>query len=246
MQAIILAAGRGSRLKGLTDDKPKCMNTIGDKPLIEWQTNAFNKCGIEDIVIVTGYMGSKLEQYGTVRICNEMWHKSNMVKSLLCARQYVNDQVIISYSDILYGTEPVLKLMASNEDLSIIYDNKWETLWTQRFDNPADDAESFHIDQNNRVTEIGQRLNDVSSVPGQYIGLLKFNSKVFSWIDKLEIEKKIDVMKSDMTSLLQVLIENQYPVHGISIEGGWCEIDNPKDLSIATELYESGNLKLID
>ena len=55
MKAIILAAGRGSRLGGLSDDNPKCFNEVGGKKLLEWQIAALNSSGIKDIVIVTGY-----------------------------------------------------------------------------------------------------------------------------------------------------------------------------------------------
>ena len=55
MKAIILAAGRGSRMKNLTDEKPKCLAKLRGKPLLEWQLTSLREAGIEDIAIVTGY-----------------------------------------------------------------------------------------------------------------------------------------------------------------------------------------------
>ena len=55
MKAIILAAGRGSRMKHLTDEKPKCLAKLGGKLLIEWQLEALSAAGINEIAIVTGY-----------------------------------------------------------------------------------------------------------------------------------------------------------------------------------------------
>ena len=55
MKAIILAAGRGSRMKKLTNDKPKCLVKLHGKPLLEWQLESMRKSGISEIAIVTGY-----------------------------------------------------------------------------------------------------------------------------------------------------------------------------------------------
>ena len=55
MKAIILAAGRGSRMKNLTSDKPKCLVKLHGKPLLEWQLESMYKSGISEIAVVTGY-----------------------------------------------------------------------------------------------------------------------------------------------------------------------------------------------
>ena len=58
MNAIILAAGRGSRMKNLTSDKPKCLVQLNGKTLIQWQLDALNQAGISNIAVVTGYRHS--------------------------------------------------------------------------------------------------------------------------------------------------------------------------------------------
>lgn len=59
-KAIILAAGRGSRMKDLTDDKPKCMVEYKNKPLINWQTDSLSEAGINEIGVVVGYKKEKI------------------------------------------------------------------------------------------------------------------------------------------------------------------------------------------
>ena len=61
MRSIILAAGKGTRLGKLTQNKPKCLVKILGKPIIEYQLNIFDSCGIRDITLITGYMSSKLD-----------------------------------------------------------------------------------------------------------------------------------------------------------------------------------------
>ena len=63
MKAIILAAGRGSRMKNLTDDKPKYLVKLHQKPLLERQLESLRKSGINEIAIVTGYKHEMLSSY---------------------------------------------------------------------------------------------------------------------------------------------------------------------------------------
>jgi len=63
MQSIILAAGKGSRIREINGNKPKCLNLVGDKTIIERQIDALLSCGISDIIVVTGYMYETLEGY---------------------------------------------------------------------------------------------------------------------------------------------------------------------------------------
>ena len=65
MRGIILAAGRGSRMKHLTSERPKCMVKLQGKPLIEWQLEALRAAGIDDIAIVTGYRHELLSSVQT-------------------------------------------------------------------------------------------------------------------------------------------------------------------------------------
>ena len=66
MKAIILAAGRGSRMKNMTDERPKCLVELGGKPLLEYQLTALRQAGINEIAVVTGYRRELLVGYGLV------------------------------------------------------------------------------------------------------------------------------------------------------------------------------------
>ena len=68
MKANILAAGRGSRMKHLTDERPKCLIEFNGKPLLEWQLEAIRAAGIDEIGIITGYKREMLNGYGLVVI----------------------------------------------------------------------------------------------------------------------------------------------------------------------------------
>ena len=107
MKAIILAAGRGSRMKSLTDEKPKCLIELNGKPLLEWQLEALRGAGIEDIAIVTGYKKELLHRYGLKEFHNSLWAETQMVSSLMCANEWLQQsECVVSYSDIFMSLVP--------------------------------------------------------------------------------------------------------------------------------------------
>ncbi len=236
MKAIILAAGRGSRLKQFTDDRPKCLNEVRGKALIDWQISALRSGGLNEIAIVTGYKSHMLEKYGLIKYHNAKWDTSNMVSSLLCAKELFNQTLIVSYSDIVFSDAAVTSLRAEPKDIVVAYDTNWKELWEERFENPLSDAESFIIDKNGYIQDIGRKVNSFSDIQGQYIGLMRFSAKALNWICELTSNSEHDIDKMDMTTLLRLLINAGYPVCGMAISGGWCEIDTPADLNIANKL----------
>ena len=95
MKALILAAGRGSRMKNLTDDKPKCLIEFRGRPLLDWQLDAIHEAGINDIAIVTGYKREMLIGRGLKEFNNPRWNETNMVFSLACAEEWLIDESCI-------------------------------------------------------------------------------------------------------------------------------------------------------
>ena len=114
MKAIILAAGRGSRMKNLTDERPKCMVELHGKSLLEWQLQALREAGVDDIAIVTGYKREMFSQWKLKEFHNPRWAETNMVSSLACAYEWLEaEPCIVSYSDIFYDATAVTSLMAA-------------------------------------------------------------------------------------------------------------------------------------
>lgn len=229
MKAIILAAGRGSRMGDLTDNKPKCLTVVNEKPLIKHQIETLSQVGIKDIALVTGYKFEKLKQYGTKQFYNAQWATTNMVVSLSYAQEWLDqDDCIISYSDIIYGDQIIKDLMSNSDDIAIGYDPNWLDIWKKRFENPLDDAETFKMNLNGYLTEIGSKPNAVSQIEGQYMGLLKFKKNYF--IKCVKTIKNEFKKKTDMTTFLSLLLKNGYKIKGVSNHGNWFEFDSKFDL----------------
>lgn len=246
MKAILLAAGRGSRMKEKTDFLPKCLTELWGKTLLEWELKAIREGGIHDIAIVDGYRSENIERYlednklseGVTFFHNENWETTNMVSTLLEADEWLkNDACIVSYTDIVYSSNAIRELNKSSQNITISYYTKFKELWESRFSNPLDDVESFKLDQNSFLVEIGRKVSSLSVVEGQYMGLLKFTPK--GWQITRDSTAVQDLpkplAKMDMTSLLDYLIQRGIKIKAIPYDELWLEIDNQDDL----HLYES-------
>lgn len=236
MKAIILAAGRGSRMKSLTDERPKCLVEFRGRPLLEWQLEALRSAGIRKIGVVRGYRGEMLEPYGLTMFENPRWAETQMVTSLACASEWLTREPCLAcYSDLFYETDAIRLLVASDADLAITYDPNWLAKWSKRFDNPLDDAETFRIDANGRVLEIGNKPKTIEEVQGQYMGLLKFTPASWSAVEKLRSSMTAaDCDRIHMTGTLQKLIEAGQHIQGVSVRSGWGEFDSDDDLAKAS------------
>ena len=241
MKAIILAAGRGSRMKHLTDEKPKCLAKLGGKLLIEWQLEALSAAGINEIAIVTGYKKELLSHYKLTEFHNARWFETNMVESLICADKWLRlGPTIISYSDIFYEPSAVVSLINCPAPLAVTYDPNWLSIWQNRFADPLSDAESFLLNSLSQIIEIGNKPSTVEEVQGQYMGLIRITPESWSHIvnilDEFPRNKRA---KMSMTRVLQTIIEkSKFTVTGVPYEDKWGEIDTENDL----ELYNSGYL----
>ncbi len=240
MKAIILAAGRGSRLENFTLDRPKCMVELHGQALLQWQMAALKSAGIEDVLVVTGYKREVINLPENQTRYNPNWASSNMVASLLCASGDIREPVIISYSDIIYSPKTISELMVSEGDISISIDRNWEDLWRRRFADPLSDAESLVLGDGNEVLEIGQKISDIDQVDGQYMGLLRITEKAINWVKDLSLSDAENFRNLDMTSLLSLWLEQGFHLQSVDNKGAWCEIDSASDLEVARHMLKSG------
>ncbi len=256
MKTIILAAGQGTRLRPLTDNCPKCMVEVNGKSLIERQLDVMAANGIEDkdIYIVCGYRNDVLiDKYRDREIqfiVNDQYETTNMVCSLMCARPVMEaeNDILISYGDIIYDENVFRQILSASEDSAVIVDDGWFEYWSDRFDNPLDDAETLMVDENGYLKEIGQKTDDIKKVQSQYIGLMKFkNDGLKALLDLAEEAKKRsengyklwrtdrDYSKMYMTDLLMGLIDTGSKLKAVHINRGWFEIDDIEDLHVVQD-----------
>jgi choline kinase len=249
MRAVILAAGRGSRLAHLGDDRPKCLVELEGRPLIERQIAALRRGGADEIGVVRGYRAEMIEFSGLSYFANERWAETNMVMSLAAASPWLRSgPVIVSYADIFYRSELVRGLAKAPGQLVIAYDRAWRRLWARRFADPLADAETFRLDGAGQVLEIGGKTRRIEDIEGQYMGLLKFTPPAWTAVEALlgTLEEPIRD-RLDMTGLLRRLVTgHEIPIGTFATAGQWGEIDNPEDVALYQSMVRGGELVLED
>ena len=242
MKAIVLAAGRGSRMKKLTDKRPKCLVELDGKPLLQWQLDAFRQAGIDEIAVVTGYKRELLASWGLVEFHNPCWAVTNMVSSLTFAAEWLKfEPCLVSYSDIFYNASAVSALMNCPASLAVTYDPNWRVLWERRFENPLVDAETFRLNQDGTLVEIGNKPNTIEEIEGQYMGLLRITPDGWSELKRIRAEHSdLDCNRMHMTGMLHKIIEaGNIKIQAIPYRGCWGEVDNENDLVVAQNLLNS-------
>jgi L-glutamine-phosphate cytidylyltransferase len=249
MRAVILAAGRGRRMRDFGDDRPKCLVELEGKPLIERQIAALRRGGMDEIGVVRGYRAEMLDFPGLSYFANERWAETNMVMSLAAAASWLRSgPVMVSYADIFYRSELVRGLAGTPGALAISYDRSWRRLWTRRFADPLEDAETFRINGAGQLLEIGGKTTRIEDIDGQYMGLLKFTPPAWSAVEALLDTLDAPVRDSlDVTGLLRRLLAgNELPITTFSTDGQWGEIDNPDDVALYQDMVKQGDLLLED
>ncbi|HBE84838.1 MAG TPA: aminotransferase, partial [Lachnoclostridium sp.] len=120
MQAIILAAGMGRRLKKLTENQPKCMVTVNGIPMIERMLKQLDHCHLNRIIIVTGHKGEELQSFVSslplstpvTYIDNPVYKTTNNIYSLYLAKdQLLKDDTILLESDLIFEQEVLTQII---------------------------------------------------------------------------------------------------------------------------------------
>jgi choline kinase len=247
MRAIILAAGRGSRMGQLGDDRPKCLVELEGQPLIARQVAALRRGGVDEIGVVRGYRAETIDFHGLCYFSNERWAETNMVMSLAAAAPWLRaGPVIVSYADIFYRSELVRGLAGAPGQLAIAYDRDWRKLWTRRFADPLADAETFRTDAAGQLLEIGGKTTRIEDIQGQYMGLFKFTPPAWSAVEALLATLDAAVRdRLDVTGLLRrLLAAGEVPIGTFGADGQWGEIDNPEDVALYGNMVRDGELVL--
>lgn len=254
MKAVILAAGQGTRLKKYTENLPKGMLEFGGKTIIERQIETYHRCGISDIIVVRGFAAEKITYSGVKYYENANYANTNMVESLMGAKQEFDNDIIVSYSDILFEEDMLREMMESEDDFAVAVDENWQEYWNARYGKVDFDTESLLLDANNNITGLGLETQKLEDIDARYIGLLKLSErglrKVTDILDrdyeayqnKPWKQSGKTIQEAYMTDLLQAVIESGENVRAVKFRNGWIEFDTNEDYETAVKWVANGTL----
>ena len=240
IKTLIVAAGLGSRLKGHTENTPKCMLDFGGKTLLQRQLLSYKKNGVDDISLIRGYKKNKINYKGIKYFDNNDYKDNNILNSIFYGEEAINGNIIISYSDILFEPFIIKRAMESDHDISVIVDVDWRDYYINRKDHPLSEAENVIFNSNNEVVKIGKIASEKEEVHGEFIGMIKLNHRGceifkqnFHRVKKLYWNKPFQrakiFQKAYLTDMIQELVDIGIKVHCVIIERGWKEIDTVED-----------------
>jgi len=257
MKAIVIAAGMSIRLRPYTDNLPKCLLKINGKSILQNMFEIFRKNGISDISVIKGYKKEKINYNDITYFENTDFINNNILHSLMYARPKLEEairnkeDVVISYSDIVYENFIVEKLLESDEPISGVVDLEWQEYYDGRTLHPMSQAEKVILESNNMkdmknnyMKKIGKHLDtkiNNGEIIGEFIGLWKFThqgAKIFlKHFDRLNSSLKMtqqfqnakEWQKSYITDIFQEMIDNGEKLHCVVVKKGWKEFDTVQD-----------------
>jgi choline kinase len=237
MRAVILTAGRGSRLGNDRRARPKCLTWLGGARLIDFQRAALNACGLTDRIIVGGFAARQLRpQPGESLIVNQAWTGCGPIQSLLCVpREQLRAGIVMVYGDCVFHADHLRALLAHPAPLAMTCDDDWQKLWSLRMRDVLSDAENLRR-EGNRVIAIGGRAASIGDIQGQFTGLLKIDANAWPAVEKVLDDCTADALRRlDTTALLSLMIAAGVSLHAVPVQGRWLELDTRRDLAVFRE-----------
>ena len=193
MNAIILAAGSGSRLEQHSRDITKALIDINGKSILERQISLLRRYGINEIFVVTGYKKEKHVLKDVEYFFNPKYSETEQLVSMMVARKKICGDVLVIFGDIIFDSNILQQVLASNNDISIPIDLDWEKSYEERTDNLKSIADKVFINQK-KIIKISAKelpLEPKNVEVGEFLGIIKFSTNASKIIVKKyeELEK---------------------------------------------------------
>lgn len=252
MRAVVIGAGRGSRLGPETNEVPKTLVPVMGRPMLEWILEALAEAGFarKDVIFIAGYREEVIRaRYPELTIVrNDDWENNNILLSLLCAREHLADGFLSTYADIVYDGAIAQKLAESPHDLSLGCDTAWRRRYVDRTLHPESDAEKLRA-EGSRVVELGRTIVS-EAAQGEFIGVLKASARgaaeLVESFDEVRAAFRGKVFREGRTferaylvDLLEHMLQAGVTMHREDTAGAYMEIDTLEDLRHAAQWWSS-------
>ena len=230
MKVLILNSGLGSRMGVLTSEHPKCMTEITyHETILSRQLRQIVAAGIEEVVITTGYYDGVLVKYCQslelpihfTFVNNPIYDQTNYIYSIYCAKDYLDDDIILMHGDLVFENEVFDRVVASPVSCMTV---------SSTISLPEKDFKAQVVD--GMVMKVGVNIFNEAMEAQALYKLLKEDWKV--WLDKIMEFCKADNRKVYAEDALNEL-NGAAKIHALDVQNLLCaEIDNPEDLAVVS------------
>ena len=238
MQAVILAAGKGTRLKAKTDTLPKAMIEIEGKPLLEYSLDALAENGLSDVIMVVGFRHETISQkfgnrYRGLKIQyvkNDKFAETGSMYSLALVKDIITDEILLMESDLLFESRAISLLLDSNRPNSILVAGL------------SGSGDEVYICANDKreITKLGKNISASSkqTAIGELAGISRFQ---LNFLELVFTEARQDFNSGKMNYHYEECVfrtsKKTLPIHAVTgTDLAWIEIDTAEDLQKAQDL----------
>ena len=230
MKALILNSGLGTRMGVLTSEHPKCMTEISaHETILSRQLKQIMEAGIKEVIITTGYYDGILVQYCNsldyplhyTFVKNPIYDQTNYIYSIYCAREYLDDDIVLMHGDLVFENEVFDRLMASETSCMTVSSTQ-----------PLPEKDFKALIKNGFVTKVGVDIfTDALEAQALY-KLKKDDWKI--WLNKIIYFCENNNRKVYAENALNEL-NGSANIKPLDVRNLLCsEIDNPEDLAVVS------------
>jgi L-glutamine-phosphate cytidylyltransferase len=225
MRAVILAAGRGGRLRGVAGDRPKCLARVGARPLLERQIQSLRACGADEIAVVAGYRAAEVRALcgpGVDIVHNSRYATTNSLYSLWLARDLLADGFVVLNADVLFHPQILADLLSARYEDALL-------MAARNGDEPFSDEEMKVQVRRGRVVDIDKQM-PASQADGENVGIVKFGrAGAAVMVEVLNELVAAGGAREWLPRAFAAFVERR-PLHVVETRGfPWIEIDFPED-----------------
>lgn len=232
MKAVVLVAGKGTRMEPLTSGCSKVMLQVANKPILEHILNSAIEAGIEGFVFITGYLEEQIKEYfgngskwGVSIEYVQQKEQLGTANAIGCAKGYVDGAFLVLNGDMLIGQEDLKALISRIEEAVIC---------VKEVENPSDFG-VLETDDSRVVRIIEKPKNPPTNLANA--GIYLFRQSIFDFIDRTRASVRNEF---EITDSIQMLIDSGAAVGYSPLEGRWIDIGYPWDLLKANEYLLKG------
>lgn len=241
-KVVVCAAGRGTRMKHLSKDKPKMLIEVWNKPFLYYLLTNLRQAGFEEVILVTGYMTEKMEEFvrsyshgfTSVKLINQFKKfgedKYGTLLALLTAQEELGDEeFVVVYGDNLYSLQDLQQLRSQSDEFCYI----------AGFQKPNPEQYGTLVTKENGLLErIDEKVpNPVTNVINTGVG--KFTSEIFTVTDKVQPNSgNGEYYLTDAITLLA----QQDRVKVQELKDYWLDFGKPEDIPVVEQFIQDNDL----